>query len=333
MKTLSILSALVLFSAAAKAQTFTDVKLVPQLSEALAVSEDGSTILGNSVGPNAAPGIYTVASTAFAPFNASGGAAYFLSGGVSGDGLVAVGAQGLQTFAWTPAMVYDMTPVFGFDCNDVSTSGLVLAGSYSLGGVLRSRWIELTTGTVVELGALTPTGGSKTEGLSGNGRYVVGATTDPANGFADLPFRFDVLTQSYQLLSPMGSGNGTARDVSANGSVVVGTMNGEAFAWTASGGLQLLGFLQGSVASHAHGVSKDGRWVVGQCEFGGGVSRAFVLDLQSPGSSMKDMTQLLAAGLPSGTVLTAAYDVDLDGNVVVGLALAANGAAIGFHTL
>jgi MYXO-CTERM domain-containing protein len=62
---------------------------------------------------------------------------------------------------------------------------------------------------------------------------------------------------------PGGAFDSLAKDVSADGSVVVGVSNSEAFRWTASSGMVDLGVLGGSYNSHAFGVSDDGSTVVG----------------------------------------------------------------------
>ena len=324
-----------LAASTAFSQSFTGVKLTGmQMSEALAVSEDGLTILGNTSGVNRTPVIYSISAGTYTPFSlaVNGGAAYFLSGGVSGNGMVAVGTQPIGTFARTPFALYAMTSIFNFDCNDVSTSAQYLVGTNSAGNTLTARWVDIATGTVFDLPPLVVGGGSAAQGISGNGRYVVGGVSDPATPSADLPFRFDMVTQSYQLVSPIGSGSGTAWDTSADGNVVVGSLNGQAFAWNPTTGISMLGFLSGSGASHAFAVSKNGRWVVGMNEFGSLPSRAFIYDLQNPANGMKDLTNLLASQLPPGYVLYSAYDANFDGTVIVGFALSPMGGTEGYFT-
>lgn len=69
---------------------------------------------------------------------------------------------------------------------------------------------------------------------------------------------------SFSSLGFLPGGNSSfAADVSANGSVVVGSSGNQAFRWTRSSGLVGLGFLPGGNSSSATGVSADGSVVVG----------------------------------------------------------------------
>ena len=84
---------------------------------------------------------------------------------------------------------------------------------------------------------------------------------------------------SLRWLGTLGGYWSYASDVSADGSVVVGSaLNAEgrwrAFRWTASGGMQALGTLGGS-DSYASDVSADGAVVVGWAQNAAGQGRAF----------------------------------------------------------
>ena len=65
---------------------------------------------------------------------------------------------------------------------------------------------------------------------------------------------------------PGGYDHSVALGVSADGSVVVGSAAVEGFCWTATGGMQGIGFLPGGSFSVALGVSADGSVVVGEGE-------------------------------------------------------------------
>jgi len=111
-----------------------------------------------------------------------------------------------------------------------------------------------------------------------------------------------------------------AYDVSADGSVVVGSVltvlaEWRAFRWTASGGMQYLGTLGGGY-SRANGVSADGAVVVGWAHNAAGYGRAFRWTASGGMQSL---------GTLPGGYWSAAYDVSADGAVVVGRAQNAEG--------
>ncbi len=93
--------------------------------------------------------------------------------------------------------------------------------------------------------------------VSADGGVVVGGGAK--NGPSVEAFRW---TSAGGLVG-LGGYESKARDVSANGSVVVGRSR-EAFRWTSAGGLVSLGFLPGGDKSEALGVSTDGNVVVGR---------------------------------------------------------------------
>jgi len=115
-----------------------------------------------------------------------------------------------------------------------------------------------------------------------------------------------------------------ARATSSNGTVVAGYMqapeglpNGEeAFVWTTTGGLQLLGDLpDGDTISEAWDVSADGKVVVG-------VGRAGDHDEAFKWTAA---TGMVALGLPPGDISSVAFHVSRDGKVAVGDSLGADG--------
>src|SRR6185503_11970853 len=97
-----------------------------------------------------------------------------------------------------------------------------------------------------------------------------------------------------------------ATGVSADGSVIVGESQWEAFRWTASG-MTGLGFLPGESYSRAEGVSGDGSVVFGTASVGEG----YVPFLWTTGSGMQELGTVLAAnGLnPAADGWTALYAV------------------------
>jgi uncharacterized membrane protein/uncharacterized protein YhjY with autotransporter beta-barrel domain len=103
---------------------------------------------------------------------------------------------------------------------------------------------------------------------------------------------------------PGAEGTGRALAVSGDGSIVVGHVDqtpipyGEAFRWTATGGMESLGFLPGAPDSHASAISADGTVIVGDSN-----GQAF---RWTAGAGM----QAIGPGQ--------AFDASADGSVVVG---------------
>jgi hypothetical protein len=90
--------------------------------------------------------------------------------------------------------------------------------------------------------------------------------------------------------------NGAAYDVSADGSVIVGSQNNglagnQAFRWTAEAGVQLLGFLPGTTGSTATFLSDDGTVVGGASSGDGNVVGVFRWTAEAG---------MVSLGLPSG---------------------------------
>ena len=105
-----------------------------------------------------------------------------------------------------------------------------------------------------------------------------------------------------------------AEDVSADGSIVVGTLLDhpvyidEAFRWTDAGGIVGLGTLPGGIASRARGVSADGSIVVGDSAQNS-VAEAF---LWTEAGGMQGLGHL------PGDTHSWAYDISADGSTAVG---------------
>jgi probable HAF family extracellular repeat protein len=117
---------------------------------------------------------------------------------------------------------------------------------------------------------------------------------------------------------PGGQFGGTAHDVSADGSVVVGIMPGEtslneAFRWMADTGMESLtpGFF-----GRAEAVSSNGLVIAGYAEIGLGPRHAF---RWTEGTGLVDLGTL--SSVPGDTSTSFAQDVSADGNVVVGFSV------------
>jgi probable HAF family extracellular repeat protein len=199
--------------------------------------------------------------------------------GISADGSVVVGGGGSAgAFRWTRttgvvSLGYLPTGGATSGALGVSADGSVIVGysGYSDQGQQAFRWTQ--AGGMVGLGDL-PGGAfvSYGQAVSADGSVVVGGGR--SSGAVDAPegseaFRW---TQAGGMVGlgdlPGGSFSSWAYDVSADGSVVVGSGNttasgSEAFRWTRAGGMVGLGFLPGGTSSSAIAVSDDGSVVVG----------------------------------------------------------------------
>jgi len=314
-------------------------------NSAYAVSADGSVVVGEST-----EGEYHIdyQPEAFRWTQADGmlgldflpGHAWSEAHDVSADGSVIVGYSqesigedqysGGEAFRWTEAggmqgladpLVHDHSWAYG-----VSADGSVVVGyNRGIGELNRTafRWTEAEGMVDLELPADPPGGEySRAYAVSADGSTVVGYWGGPSPLASQKPFRW---TASEGMVD-LGL-SGTAFDVSADGSVVVGeawrSSTLEAFLWTEAGGVVGLGFVPGSDNwSNAHAVSDDGSLVVGNSEF-----RAFLWD---DVHGMRDLNDLLAAdGVDlQGGVLHSAKDVSIDGQtiVLVGEGLAPDGS-------
>jgi probable HAF family extracellular repeat protein len=185
---------------------------------------------------------------------------------VSADGSVVVGhldsiSEGaFQAFRWTPSegmvlLGYLPDGEFHSMAEGVSPDGSVVVGrSYSAWGIEAFRWTE--SDGMIGLGDL-PGGNfwSHAYAVSEDGLVIVGFGYSASGQEA---FHWTAANGMVAL------GRGQAYDVSADGTVVVGTSNGHAFRWTEDAGMVELGDLPGGKPySGACAVTADGAVVVG----------------------------------------------------------------------
>jgi probable HAF family extracellular repeat protein len=261
-------------------------------SNALAVSADGSVIVGGSYGEQRRAFLWTQAG-GMTNLGSLSGLAYSLATGVSSDGSVVVGS-----------------------CHQLKPTRVWKA----------FRWTS--EGGMTDLGHLA--GGSyiDVKGVSGDGSVVVG-TSDSATG--NQAFRWTAATGMVGLSDlPGGDMWSKALAVSADGSVVVGSSSsaafplGEAFIWTRQGGMVGLGNLSWQGASNpqseARAVSSDGSVVVG---WGYGTDgAAFIWDTQHGMRNLRDvLTNDCHLDLNGWGSLISAQGVSADGLTIIGDAL------------
>jgi probable HAF family extracellular repeat protein len=236
----------------------------------------------------------------------------------SGPTRFAVGGNGVQTLPPPPGKQ-------GGVATAVNADGSVVVGSANANGE-GSEAFEWTDDFGYEyLGRLgpdsSPLQGSGALGVSADGSVVVGASQLPPAPFrpADpVAFRWTPAS-GMQSLGVLPTGySSRANDVSADGSVIVGTSNinqgngSEAFRWTAQGGMQGLGDLAGGiVASEGYAISRDGSTIVGMGNDG----------VQGRAVRWTQQTGMVSLGqLPGGNGWGQALAVNGDGSVIVGTA-------------
>jgi autotransporter-associated beta strand protein/probable HAF family extracellular repeat protein len=253
--------------------------------------------------------------------------------GVSADGLVVIGQtpavsevllfSSVDAFRWTASSgMVNLGPVAGYQrsiASAVDGDGSVIVGyirpaRFLLGNSQAFRWTAATGSVTIGAGP-----GSSATGVSSDGSVVVGGWNGVYPGGS--AFRWTAATGVVDLgtLGPLGS-PGTpglvpgyfsyAIGVSADGSVVVGSSDNQAFRWTANGGMVGLGFLGGGNYSYANGVSGNGAVVVGASALSGTTSL-----LAFRWTATGGMANL---GSLSGSNFSSANAASTDGSVIVG---------------
>lgn len=324
-------------------------------SSASDVSDDGSVVVGTSstsIGGEAfrwtsATGMVGLGDILGGRFD-SGAAA------VSADGNVVVGtgwvddsgADGdeMSPFRWTSASgMVDLGDLDNCDSNwgcrssegtDVSADGGVVVG-YSNTGFNREEAFRWTgAGGMVSIGEL-PGGQARAKafGVSADGTVIVGkdeidaSGTGDADGWGTEAFRWTAATGMVGLGdAPGGEYESGAHDVSADGSVIAGTVKtssgpGDVAAlWTIAGGIMELGFLPGhNYQSAALGISADGDLVLGWSQADdNSATEAFIWTQANGMQSLRDL--LIAKGVTGleNWQLLEANSISADGQWVVG---------------
>ena len=259
----------------------------------------------------------------FIPLGDFAGGDHFSSANAVSNNGVVVGygnVGGARPFRWTAetGMVNLGSIPGGSDtgiARDITADGSTITGVSSGGaGYHAFRWTE--SGGFEDLGDLP--GGqttSEAQAISADGSTVVGR----GSGTTAQAFVWTEPTG----IQPLGttSATNTAMDVSADGSVIVGkgNLNGQAWRWTAAGGVQMLGYLGGSI-SQANAVSASGNYIAG-----------FSTNATNPNSTSfaeaflwSESTGMQGLGYLDGGSRSIATDVSSDGRFVVGQARTAD---------
>lgn len=279
------------------------------------VSADGQTVIGGSNSSRGDVGFVWTSSSGiqFVPNPPGSGNTAQAVLGVSGDGTIIVGgASGYEPFTWTSANgsvgLPGPTPA---TAAAVSPDGQLIAG-YA-GTTAQNLQLEVWSGV-----SSTNTGinylVNSPIGISNMGHIVAGTTT------------INNSTVAYTWTANSGasylSGPSTATDISANGNVVVGSLETagvfQPAEWTASTGWTVLANPFGSAyGGSSEGVSADGSVIVGELNSPSG-EQAFVWNAAS-GMQLVDsiLTQDGVSSVTSWS-LSEATDLSADGTTIVG---------------
>ena len=293
-----------------------------------ACSADGSVVVGSS---RSASGLQQAfrwtAETGMVPLATPAGQTMSWANDVSADGDYAVGwagsdfgsAIGWEGVRWGPGGGLDLISVAGAGvwAKGVSGDGAVVVGAAQDEAF---RWT--VAGGLEPLGTLYDTMAthrSDAEAISGDGLTVVGDSigTEGIGSVRDT-FRW---TEAGDMVG-MGGGH-TAMGASADGSVIVGTLDGgtglwEAYRWTAATGIVSLGLYAPNFHSRAQGVSWDGSRIVGHVEDNSNELRqAMFWDADHGMRIVQDVLEDLGVDM-TGWWLTEAWGVSTNGPTMVG---------------
>lgn len=263
-------------------------------SEAHGVSADGSVVVGQAspAGAGAEAFRWTQATgmvgLGFLPDAPSPGSRAL---DVSADGSVIVGnasavvglGEAPVPFRWTATD--GMVRLSGFSGSGnlvlaASADGSVITGVVDSGSTPREAFLWTDAG-VIGLGDLPAGVGSTGLGISGDGSTVVGGSATLSSGSE--AFRW---TQGDGMVG-LGGGSSLGRDVSFDGSVIVGTSDVGAFIWEEANGLRslqqiVLNFgldLAGWTLQDAQAISDDGFTIAGVGVNPAGVQEAWIANI------------------------------------------------------
>ena len=236
---------------------------------------------------------------------------------VSADGSVVIGAG----FRWTSGNGLESFGSLSADLVTDPRMGLSDDGSTIVGGLIRPQPQAQEAFRWTESEGLQPLGGfySRALGVSADGSIAAGVR-DISNSVSQQAVRWDARGEMHDLAraAMATSTSSAARDISADGSVIVGEMLAwdesgpgrlRAFRWDQESGIETLGVLPDRSSSVSMAVSADGSTIVGFSGDGFSSPReAFRWDARR-GMQALDGVDAIAT------------DVSRDGSLVVGLGL------------
>lgn len=234
--------------------------------------------------------------------------------GVTADGRVVVGVlldeenRKSRAFRWTQGGKIQDLGVAG-EARDVSADGNVIVGTAL---VTPFRWVSGRI-ELLDIAGGTP---CLVSAVSDDGTTIVGQVLK-SNW---VPFRW-TQREGVKLLSTEGGVGAGANDTSADGLIVVGSIDRSdrqlrirAARWIADSIVQDLGTLGGDYAD-ALAVSASGDVVVGMSSDSGGRLRAF---RWTKGRGMEDLSRTYAALLADGSQLDVATSISPNGRYIAG---------------
>jgi len=296
-------------------------------SEARAVSADGSAVVGSSGSPAGQRAFIWTVSGGMTALDVPSGQLWTWANDVSADGQYVVGDAGSNfgTGADWEGIRWYVGAGGGMDRFAVSgkgvwAKGVSAAGSVVVGsaGDLAYRWTQ--TGGMEYLGTLYEpllNHRSHASAVSDDGETIVGDTNgDDGDGHAQSSAF--IWTHDEGMTAMPGAF--TAAAISGDGTVVAGTLNYEAYRWTAEEGMVMLGTIGPYTRSLAQGVSGDGHRVLGYVTGEDDPGEAFIWE---EGKGMRLVKDILVNDFGftdelDGWTLTRAWAVSEDGSTIVG---------------
>jgi probable HAF family extracellular repeat protein len=299
--------------------------------EAVAISADGSTVVGVATTASGPQAFRWTAQTGMVGLgDLPGGAFHSVARSVSADGSVVVGrattAAGRQAFRWTAAeglVSLGGLPgaPFQSEANDVSADGSVIVGA-AAGALGAEIALEAFRWTAAEgmtgIGALpvppTTPPSSQATSITPDGTTIVGYSFVAGD---ELPFRWTAAEGMKQVFYRSYA---NVTDISDDASVIIGTgINFPAsFYWSDATGLETLDEPENSLVVWPSGVTADGLTVVGAAYYNfGGEPYALIWNRATGSRPLSDVLREAGADL-GGWTLTAATDISPDGRIIVG---------------
>lgn len=290
---------------------------------AVAISGDGSVVVGNDLPPNGiGMGYLWTRATGRAPLGEVPGADYqwVQVEDLSADGRVVVGwanwgSGDVQAFRWTAKGGYEMLGTLNgqpmVEATSVSADGRVIGGQVGHFADTRAvRWAEGEG--IVQLDDVE----SFVNDVSADGSTFVGYRRTGPGGYEARLWRADGTSISLGDL-PGGGEESIAYGVSDDGTYVVGYSRSdqgiEAFLWSESTGMVGLGIPPEVSRTIAHAVTPDGGAVVGE-------SGLFWTAQDGP-RFLEDILRERGLSLDGWRSIGTAYAITPDGRFIVGIGM------------
>jgi len=277
------------------------------------ISADGDVVVGAVPGldHNSLPARWTKATGFVALASSSDVINYGFAQATNADGSIIVGQvsmlSGGGAFRWNATEgVVLLDAGAGSSAQGVNLTGTAIVGTMHEAETSRPHAFRWTRGTgLVDL-AVLGSGGS-VAGISGDGTVIVGGYA-PVNATTVVPFRW---TQNQGIVQLGSDSGGQADAISADGSTIVGRVNG-AFRYASDVGFAYMD-LGKLTTTYALALSGDGSVIVGSSDQGG-----WIWDAASGVRLVADVLTNLNVDLGRWTI-SACTAVSSDGKTLVGV--------------